>query len=243
MRTVFRALLAGVLCSSMGVATAVPTAAWSMIDPHAYGTAINFDTVGTLADNTAVTDQFASLGVRFSGSLRANGCGSNTWALLGMQDNSLASFGPDCSANTVNDAFAMKFDRLVSKLALDARLSDPTRIATLDLYRQGALVAAFSMPDLAYSGLALDETVQTNGRFFSNTAADRIGILQIGGASFDEIRFSENAFDGQTGFLIFDNLRFDVAPADVPEPASLGLLALGLAGIGAMRRKPKGACA
>jgi len=46
-------------------------------------------------------------------------------------------------------------------------------------------------------------------------------------------------FGGEPGYLVFDNLSFGADPVsgDVPEPATLGLTALGLAGLIAGRRK------
>lgn len=232
-------IVIGIVASSIPMAHAAPTAGWSNSDTHAYATTIDFDSTGTLGNNTPVSSQFAAQGVQFSGAIRANSCGSNTWINYGMQNNSLGTFGPDCVSNDNNDVFSMKFSTALSSLSLDAYLFDPLHIASLDLYLKGSLVATFSMAGLAYDGLALDEIGLEQGRVFSNMEAGRAGFLKLGGGAFDELRFSENWSLGQEGFLFFDNLRFDSAATDVPEPASFGLFALGLAGIGAMRRKLK----
>lgn len=237
MNSIARAFAAFVLVSMAQPAHAVPTARWTMTDTHSYGKLVTFDNVGRIANNTLVTNQFQSEGLRFSGTVRANGCGYGAWSYYGMQNNYLNTFGPDCVANTDNDSFAIHFDQALSRLALDAFQTDNSRIATLDLYLKGKLVSSFSMPTLSYDGLAGGSTVTQDGRYFINTAKDRTGILQIDGARFDEIRFIENWDQNHYGYLFLDNLRFDIAPADIPEPASLGLFALGLAGLGAMRRK------
>jgi hypothetical protein len=225
------------LASSAQLAQAVPTAGWTTTDTHVYGQVVNFDSVGVLANDTVISNQFQAEGLSFSGSIRANGCGHNAWTTYAMAKNTLVTFGPGCVTNAVNDAFAIKFDRTVSKLALDAYQIDNSHIASLGLYLNGNLVSNFSMTTLSYDGLATNSYLVKDGRNFVNTGMDRAGILQIDGARFDEIRFVENWDQNHWGYLIFDNLRFDAAASDVPEPASLGLLALGLAGIGAMRRK------
>lgn len=237
MRKIVRAASVGVLVCAAPLAHAVPTAGWTTTDTHVYGRLVNFDAVGALPANTVVSNQFQSQGLRFSGSVRANGCPYNSWTAYGMTNNTLGSFGPGCTTNQVSDAFSLRFDQTVSKLALDAYLLDNKQIATLDLYLKGSLVSSFSMPALSYTGLALNASVMKDGRSFANGAVDRSGILQVEGTLFDEIRFSENWAQGHYGYLFFDNLRFDSVAAGVPEPASLGLLALGLAGIGAMRRR------
>jgi len=237
MKLIARAFAACALVSLAPLAQAIPTAGWSMTDTHAYGKLVTFDNVGRIANNTLVTNQFQAAGLTFSGTVRANGCGYGAWNYYGMQNNYLNTFGPDCVANTLNDSFAIKFDQTLSKLAMDAFHTDNSQIATLDLYLKGKLVTSFSMPTLAYEGLGKDSTTLRDGRYFTNTAVDRTGILQIGGARFDEIRFTENWDRNHYGYLFFDNLRFDAAPADVPEPAGLGLFALGLAGLGALRRR------
>lgn len=241
MNMIARAAAACTLAAMTQLAHAAPTAGWTTTDTHNYGKVVTFDQTGAITNNTVVSDQFKLDGLHFSGSIRANGCGYNTWTSYGMQNNSLGTYGPGCEPNMLDDRFAIKFDRTVSKLALDAYHADNSRIATLDLYLKGKLVSNFWMPGLAYDGLAMGASSYQGTRHFANTASDRAGILRIDGALFDEIRFTENWNQHHWGYLFFDNLRFDTVPADVPEPASLGLLALGLAGLGVARRTLNGA--
>lgn len=65
-------------------------------------------------------------------------------------------------------------------------------------------------------------TTSVNGGFFGweNTAG--IGHVMV---------------SSQNGYIMIDNLGFGTAAAAVPEPASLGLLALGLCGLVAARRR------
>ncbi|VXB33531.1 PEP-CTERM sorting domain-containing protein [Massilia sp. 9I] len=237
MSKLLRAVASCVLLTAAQLAHAVPSAGWTTSDGYAYGTSLDFDGAGQLAANTLITNQFQAQGVTFSGSVRANACGYGAWSAYGMPMNSLGTYGPDCSNNAQEDSFAIRFDGTVSKLALDAFLDDRQGTASFDLYLKGQLVSSFSLSALAYGDLAWNTTINVDNRYFSNGPYGRAGILRVDGALFDEIRFAENLASGSAGFLFFDNLRFDAA-REVPEPASLGLIALGLAGISALRRKP-----
>jgi hypothetical protein len=62
-------------------------------------------------------------------------------------------------------------------------------------------------------------------------------VVTFSGATFDELRFTENA--GGDFFFALDNLKWNEAAATVAEPGALGLLGLSLAAAGLMARRRK----
>jgi hypothetical protein len=64
--------------------------------------------------------------------------------------------------------------------------------------------------------------------------------LLFKGSNFDTVRFTEDVSSGNSNWFWADNLSWRSATTStVPEPASLALLGLGLAGMAATRRKRK----
>lgn len=233
--------LCGLLTSLQ--ALAAPTATWTTNDSHTYANSNGFESTGTLADSTVLTNQFAAGGIVFSGTARANGCGTVPnvgWSVFGLAgQNYVNTFGSGCTTNTVVDSLSMKFSSDLQRFALD--IYSATRGSESDLvqlFNDGSLVASFSLGGIDYVGLASGTTSSSSGRQFANYS-ERMGILVVNGngANFDEVRFVETAAGASGGnFVFFDNVRFDAANT-VPEPASLGLVAVALAACGLRRRK------
>jgi hypothetical protein len=235
-------------------AFADPIVTFTTADPTSYDRLIDFDSAD-LQTNELVRSQFASLGLTASGTLRANACGTDSPNGTGMSGNYVGTFGPDCQLNDENDAFVLNFDETLSDLAIDAEVYDPRGDDVISLYLNGVLVYQFSPFSVPFDGLALDETATIGGREFANQSDFRLGILRIdgNGTLFDELRFQENGAGIDNSYILFDNLRFNLADGDgggggpggpgnpgtpaLPEPGSLALLSIGLFAVGKLRRK------
>jgi hypothetical protein len=174
----------------------------------------------SLASGTVVTNQYAAQGLTFSalggGAVRANSCGNSAFdGLAGMSGDTLNTYGPGCLTNGTDDAFSMKFSSDVSAVSFSLVSAGYANIGnTISAFNDGNLVEQFAFG---------------SGSYFSD-------YLQFSNLTFDELRFTEGG--GNNSYFIFDNVAYVSANA-VPEPVSLSLFGLGLAGLAETRRKSK----
>lgn len=179
------------------------------------GTLIDFE---DLAANP-ITTQYSSLGVTFAGGLFAELTfpplvPGGTWGAIAASNGD-----PHCCP-----PITMSFSNPLQALGFEI-ISLDAAVTTLDVYTVLAGVSTFA------GQLVLDTSLEV--KFF--------GILANPADTdpfFDSVILTTLLGPSQTSGFVMDNLRFEAAPAAVPEPATLTLLGAGVFGlIGRARRR------
>jgi hypothetical protein len=164
------------------------------------------------ADNTALSNQIAGLTFTNATVLRAGA----TLNEFDFPPFSGASVAYDLGGNLTVDFASLVY-------SVSARITYVTRVT----------LTAF---DAGLAAVATANTVFTNNTATGgNVGSAPNELITVSWASgISRVRFTGSP-DG--GSFVIDNLTYDTGAASVPEPATLGLLGLGLAGIGIARRR------
>ncbi len=170
---------------------------------------LTFSEAGAIGESTAITNQFAAFGVNFSGGWDFQPDRFDPELVNpNMSGDSLNNFISFASGGNTPLFIEFTVQQNAATFAMVSNFGTSTFTALLG-GAGGSIIESFS--------------AQLNG-----SSNNFFGFQDI---VFDTIRIDVG---GRFNALLIDNLQSAVA---VPEPATLGLLGLGLAGIGVARRK------
>lgn len=179
-----------------------------LVSLSAQASLITFEETGTktccFASEPDLTDQYASLGVNFSGQ----------WAILNQSGN----FG----VNALSGEHFAAFNNEVTTDTLG--ISFDNAVGSVSGYL-GSLFASNWSINWYLNG------VNQGFLEISNQASDYV-MLNLSNITADYLTIQSDQYYG-----VLDDLSFEGASASVPEPSSLALLSLGLAGFGFSRKK------
>lgn len=161
------------------------------------------------SESTTLTDQYGALGVSFAGATGVGGAILDQGAEFGFPARSGSNF------------LAFNLDASVGP---DERISFAAVQNTVSVFAATFEEASFTMSAFDGSGNLLGSTTLAGSRDWQELTLALAGIRSV--------VVSSTAF----GWAL-DDLTFSGAPGEVPEPATLGLMGLGLAGALAARRK------
>ena len=143
-----------------------------------------------------------------------------------------STLGQNCMSTNADNSYVMGFSGVVSKGSFgfwSANANSPTA-GTFDLLLGGIVQESISLSGQldAASGLS----------FFGNDSSVDSGWLLFQNTAFDAIRYTKPS--NSQAWVAIDNVlwKFQTATS-VPEPGTLGLLGIGLAGIGLAKRRRK----
>lgn len=208
--------------------TAIAALLASAIMPVTAGT-ITVDTTGVSAPNvvenfegvttvTSVSDQFARSGLSIQ---TLNGKGASLVQCNSLDTGVSGNFlyvgvALPCSGNLGKDGVSIKFSNAVSELSWTGFTS----------FQNGSFTVSALNKGLVVSSSIFDS---------SNTFRNRTVLLKD--SVFDELRIVEST--GGLQYMGIDNMAWKTAV--VPLPGTLPLLAIGVLGLGAIRRRTHGA--